>query len=822
MYELGSGFSRGQGMSSNQQSAGMTVYIAVFLVALAGLLYEILLTRLFSATTWYHFAFLSISAAMLGLAAGAIAVHLKPKWFPGERTSERMAQGAWLFGVFSVLGMLVHIYSPAIFGAHSPSDNIMVALAVAFPFILIAFSSLGVCICLALTRFPRQVSSLYAADLCGASIGCIIAIVIANAFDAITNIFFAAGMATLGALLLSAPAKQRLVCGITLGALVGVIGLQLVLSQEYRQPIKLTWSKGIPDSDVLYEKWNSLSHIRIMGNTDNSSPLADPTFSSAVQTDRHPLLHLDIDGSASTDLYKFTGNKSELQFMRADMNSIVHHLRRSASVLIIGMGGGRDVLSAIVAEQPEITAIEINKAIAQAVNDRFGAFTGKLDKLPNVHVIIDEARSATTRLNKKFDIIQASLIDTWAASSSGAYALSENSLYTVECWEMLLKHLKERGVLTITRWAAPNSGEFDRTVSLASEALRKIGVTDTREHIIAIRNTRRLGDVVMPRLGTLLVSPTAFSKEDIATVSELCQRYGYELALAPDSATDEALAQLADLRTRGKAIENAALNLTAPTDDRPFFFYLTRPDRLMQSLSFGGGGAASAMAFLVPVFGLLIFSLIMFDVVRIPLVAARGKKLPPHLPAYIGYFFAIGAGFMLLELYMIQSLIVVLGNPSYGLSVVLFALLLSTGLGSFATGKIKLGRETAWKVAFAAILFALIIFGLVFDSVLAAFLTGSIAERIGIAIATIFPVGICLGAAFPLGMANAVEHENLGPWLWAVNAAASVVGSVLSLIIAMSAGLHAAFWCGVVFYGLAAFCISRFARPLAATEVSST
>src|SRR6185503_18979491 len=196
---------------------------------------------------------------------------------------------------------------------------------------------------------------------------------------------------------------------------------------------------------------------------------------------------LNIDASAETVLTKFDGNLEPLEHLKYDVTNIAHYVVKQGRIFIVGAGGGRDVLSALVFDQRQVVAVEMNGAITDAVNKVFGDLTGHLDRHPRVRVINDEARSYLARTPESFDLIQISLIDTWAATAAGAFVLSENTLYTRDAWTLFLSRLSDRGVLSISRWYRREfPWEMYRVLAMATDTLRGMGLTDTRSHLMVV------------------------------------------------------------------------------------------------------------------------------------------------------------------------------------------------------------------------------------------------------------------------------------------------------------------------------------------------
>lgn len=774
---------------------------------MATLMYEVLLTRIFSVTTWYHFAFLSISVTITGLAAGGIAVYLRPAFFTQERSSEHMSLFSAGFSILAALAILVHLYFPYLLGDANAAVIMVLALLVTIPFTIAAFSASGIVISLCLTRFPKQVAALYAADLVGAALGCLALVWALRLMDGISCVFMISAVASLAALLFncSSPEKNK---NLSLLAIVCSLLFALgtaVQAMTYRSQhplITIGWTKGLRESANLYHLWNSFSRVRVFGDGEAMS-VADPYgLSPRVAGVKARFLYLDIDGGAATPILKFSGDASVVDHLKYEISNAVHYIRPASETAIVGAGGGKDLLSALIFGDSHVTAIDINENILNTVHDRFADYSGHLKSNSRVTLVNDEARSYITRTQSKFDIIQVSMIDTWAATASGAYTLSENGLYTVESFRILLNHLKPHGVLTVSRWYAHGiPSEFYRLVALSAHSLKLQG-KDPSSHIIVLRNMPLKENMIPDGVGTLLLSPDSFSEDDYKKIEQYAADMGFELMYDLHNSKDPILAALARGEDPAKAAASVPFNLQAPTDDSPFFFqpislaHLTDPQAFARNMNISNIMAG----LLLLVAGLATFVIAVYCI-RIPYLQSSDKELIKSSKYLLAYFFCIGAGFMFIEMSQIERLTIFLGHPVYGLSVVLFALLLSTGVGS-ALSEVWISKGKIQAVAAPAIiLLLLVLYASVSGGILDAGVEYQISGRILSAVALLFPLGLALGSGFPAGMRVALKQAPaLTPWLWGINGASSVWTSVLAIIVAMLAGIQLSFICGVLFY----------------------
>jgi hypothetical protein len=786
---------------NREVTAAWQTYAGLFLLALATLMYEILLTRIFSVTMWYHFAFVAVSVAMFGMTIGAMAVYLAPSYFTHDRAKYHLALSSLLLAVSIIVSFLTHLSIPFVVERSLVS---VYSIALTYFVISIPFIFSGIGVCIALTKFPRQVSKLYAADLSGAALGCILLIYALRFTDGPTAVAVVALLASLSGLCFALDRGcDRVRPGAVIVSLVlasFAVGHTVLVHRE-APVLRLLWVRGYMETRPLYERWNSFSRIRILGDPDvPGKPFGwglSPTYPSN-RTVRQ--IFLDIDAFASTALTAFNGSLADVEHLKYDVTNIGHYIRPDSSVLVIGTGGGRDILSALAFEQRAVVGIEINNDIIDAVNRRFGAFTGHLDRDARVTFINDEARSYLTRSQERFDIIQSSLVDTFAATAAGAFVLTENSLYTLDAWRVFLDRLTPRGILMFSWWyLGETPGEIYRLTALATAALRKAGVEKPRDHIVVVRNMT----LAERGVGTVLVGRAPFSGRDLDAVEDVARRMQFDVVLSSRVALDATFASIVQGKDVDRVMTTSSMDITPPTDDRPFFFNMLRlRDVFRREVWAQAGHTYNATAFFVLIVLLVTVMGLTGLCIIVPLMlTAKRVGLNGALPLLV-FFAGIGFGFMLIEISQMQRLIIFLGHPTYGLSVVLVSLLLAGGLGSYVTQRFGDGGSSRVAIGCLAVLLCvLLIFG-----ALTPYLIGSLggaptSGRIVVAMASLFPLGLLMGMAFPLGMRVAsLRSAAITPWLWGINGAASVCASVLAVVIAVGSGISAAFWTGFACY----------------------
>jgi hypothetical protein len=457
-------------------------------------------------------------------------------------------------------------------------------------------------------------------------------------------------------------------------------------------------------------------------------------------------------------------------------------------VLVIGVGGGRDILTSLVFGQRHVTGVEINPDILKMLTERFGEYAGSLQNNPAVTLVNDEARSYIARSPEKYGIIQASLIDTWAATSAGAYVLTENGLYTKEAWATFLNHLTPDGILTMSRWYFETQpAETLRLTALATESLMDLGVADPRRNIIMVRNQG---------VATIMVSMQPFSQADIDRVAQVANAMQFRLVLTPQFAERPEFEEIVTPAKYEDLIRSYPMNIAAPTDDTPFFFHMLRASDLLKSSTYEDMNRYNLKA--VRVLGTLLGIVTALSALAIvlPLAAVRRVRQAQSVRLMV-YFAAIGLAFMMVEIGQLERLIVFLGHPIYGLTVVLFVLLIASSLGSLCSHRLG---GWIWMLPVVLTLFIL-----VSPTIARDFVSAATPLRIAISAVLLFPCGFFMGMAFPLGIKRAQYTHEGAPtaWYWGINGAFSVISSVLAVVVAVFWGVTVTLLVGLSVYVIA-------------------
>jgi len=800
-YLIDAGSLKGYDFSSMRNST-FPIRAALFFVSLSVILWEILLTRIYSVLLYYHFAFMAVSGAMFGLTIGAILIFLTSASYPDGQLEEPLGQFAFLMGMLMASVIVIQIsLAPPLDG---PNSQIYYLIRT-FLLSILPFVPAGAFICLVLTRF-KDVGRLYTCDLTGAGIGCGVLPLLLGGFGGPGAVLVAAAMSCAGGSILSRLNRKR-----RWGSLAAACALLAFAGLNNREQwLRIRWRHDGLLPKPLYEAWNAYSRIMVTPWTWRGRPFGwgiDPELNLSMKPVDQ--LYLQIDSGAGTPMTHFDGHLGPISFLKYDLTGFAHYLRPQGPVLIIGPGGGRDILTALQFQHERIQGVEVNGNILWAVNHVFGDFTGHLDKIPSVRFAADEGRSYVERSPERFEIIQASLVDTVAATAAGAYAFVENGLYTVEAWRVFLGHLRPRGILTFSRWylgAASWPVEVNRTIALACAALRAQGVQDLRSHILVIR-TRHSGNM-HEGLATLLVSPDPFSDQDIRIARDTCQRVHCEVAYSRQKSLDTHFTELIENPSRA-VYDRYPLDVTPPTDDRPYFFFHTR---IRDILKVRMPRIFVSSNFNIPAISLLVTSLFMSLILGGVLVlgpvvwlAARGQwsnNSLPHPLLLPVYFAGIGLAYMFIEMAFMQRLSLYLGHPTYGFTVALFGLLLWNGLGSWlfeSALRRHPSRGFGWVLPLLGVL--LVGMEIVSRKLLERSVGVVIPWRILFTLGLMAPPAILMGFCFPMGMRLAHKwQDSRAGWYWAINGAASVIASVLAMMMCFSFGIRDTLWMGIVLY----------------------
>ena len=776
----------------------------VFLITFSALIFQILQTRIMSVVQWYSMVFLAISVAMLGMTVGAVWVYLWCDRFQPAQLSINLANFALLAAVAMPASMILQfclITSPAI------SLTTVIAWSLLLVLMAVPYIFVGVVVSLALTRSPFPAGQVYGVDLLGAALGCVAvlgllnvldgpsAVMVAGVISALSSMAFTASADAQGRLRLKSHPWWRRPAAVVIALLT--FALFNALSPVGFSPIMIKDAIDFKGRFNQYEKWNVYSRIRVDHPRTLPPVLWGP--SSKLPADLRLLravIYWD-DSSNFTNIVHYDGTLDSIAFLKYDLVHLAYRLPGIHKSAVIGVGGGPDILAAHLFGVSDITGVELNPLIVNLhTRDPFYKNFSNLTALPNLKLHVDDARSWFAATNEKFDLVQMTVIDTFTATGAGAYSLSENGLYTLEGWRAFLKTLNKDGIFTVSRWYAPdNVNETGRMVGLATAALLDSGVKDTRPYLFV---------ACTHNLSTLVLSKEPFTGEQLRILHETVRDGGFAELLSPDRSSDSILlrqiVESHDLASLNRVLSSTYLDLTVPTDERPFFFNQLRIFDISGALTllrnarygeFGGVWWGNLMATSVLVLVLLISIVAVTAAILVPLRSAARECSRLLAVAGTVYFSLIGLGFMLGEIALLQYFSIYLGHPIYSLGVCLFSLILASGLGSLASDWIKLNTRAKLLVWGCMVVLYLVAMERVLPPIFQSTTNLERLARIGISLAAIMPLGFLLGFAFPTGMrlVSAIDAQPT-PWFWGINGATGVLASVLGVILSMSFGIH--------------------------------
>lgn len=775
----------------------------VGLASFATLLLELALTRIFSVVFFYHYAFLAISCALLGLGAGGVFAYLQRGQLAqyNTRTLGTLLCAISGFAILAALEVTIHARVAMQLSAHNFVRLSAAYLASAVPFFLT-----GVLFSVAFAREARRIPLLYGADLLGGALACLAVVPLLNWIGGPNTILFA-GLIMAAASAVWASTGRGRWPGLALTVSLGV----LIAANYSGRLIDVTYAKGVRIANrVEYVRWNALSRVEVdQRPEDGSMWIVIDEDANSVMLNSEPYQRLSVDWA-----------KLKIPFAP----SAVTILRPHGDFAIIGPGGGVDVLRAVASGSPSVTGIEINPIIVNNImRGQFADYVHHLYELPQVHIYVADGRSFIRHSKRKFDVVQMTLVDTWAATAAGAYSLSENNLYTVEAFREYFDHLKPDGLLAITRWEFKRPREALRVVSVAMQALHELGVANPARNFIVL-SEGPLDEDGWPVL--VLAKKSAFTSQEESTL--LASLAGTKLVAQymPSAPSNNAFGRLIASNDPYGFAGGYEFNIAPVTDNAPFFFFTLKTDQILSRKVLHRGMDWKVNLGVVVLGIVLLISIAavaLFLIVPLALNGGSGVTLQ------LLYFVAVGLGYMLVEIAFIQRFVLFLGHPTYALTVVIFLLLLSSGVGSLVSRK-YLTDSFRVRLPLAFIVIAIAAYVLVLPRVLTKLVGLPLVVKLFISGAMLIPLGLAMGMPFPTGLRwlarrvsgedgvmvpaplEAAHADNAVEWAWAVNSASSVLGSTLAMMIAVQFGFNSALALGAVAYLVALALTTTFPR----------
>lgn len=754
----------------------------VFFISLSVLIYELALIRLSSIVLFSNLAFLGITIALFGIALGGVLVYRFPKYFSKNYFSDKISLWALIYSLAIIIFTISFLHIDF-------SNRLLILIPIFFLFASIPFICANICLSLLFKYKSEAIEKLYFFDLIGAGSGAFLAVVLQNYFR-IIDVILLSGFIGLVAVSFFSIGKKKYLIG---SFLCGFVLLGFVFINNQANIIKISYTKKGKETNVKFEKYNSFSRITIR---EEKTPriVSSLPIDSDVSTIKQK--GIEIDADAYTPVMSFDGNLESVDFLRRDLSSIAYFLNDPGGVLIIGPGGGRDVLMALLFGQ-KVLGVDINPIIVNDImRNELKDFSGELYFRPDVRVIVSEGRSFIHSDKNKYNVISLPLVDTWASTAAGNLVLVESNLYTVEAFEDYLSHLKKHGILTISRW------EIDgmRLVSLFIEASKRLEIMNPENKIFVVRNSHK-NEI----LNNYLFKIEDFTHEEIATIESFAQDNKFEVIYSPTRNYENNYNTYLNAKNKSNFINNYDINLKPVYDDNPFFFFITPLSKLYQSNFHLDGGLF--YTFIVVLFFTLLC--IIYPIRRTPEIYIKDQIL--SINGYLGYFSSLGVAFMFIEIALIQKFILYLEQPIYSYSVVIVTILTFAGIGSFFTNKYDVkNKKTFFNLGLS--IFAIIIAYIIFLSHLIKLtIDFTILQKVVLTILLNIPLSMLMGMMLPLGIKK-LNESNLNfltPFCWALNGAMSVLSSVTAIFFAISFGFNFVLFLGGVTYIIALIFINK-------------
>ncbi|MGB3714622.1 MAG: hypothetical protein WA996_09355 [Candidatus Promineifilaceae bacterium] len=812
----------------------MAYFAGIALISTATILLELALLRLFAVQQFYHFAFMAISLALLGAGASGSILSVWRRRFSSTSL-------CLIFSVTTVGAYLVLNYLP--FDSFSIAwDRRQVAyLAAYFLVAAVPFLFAGLVVGGELMHsgdlgggYIRAGShQVYGANLIGSALGALATLPLLAIFDGVGAVIFAAILGAVSALLFSSVERQEtgrswrkwagmmLVIGFIITGLLAILRPPGVLTQQLSPYKTLSVLLQTIDARHTLTDWDASTRVDVV---ESSAIHIMPGLSLLSPAIPPPQAGLMLDGDSLTPITNLDPDSEQArELARYTPNSLAYQLRPGARTLVIEAGTGMDVLFALAAGAAQVTAVEENQLLLEAVKEDYGEFTHNLYGDSRVNVVNQSGRVFARQQAKdedfetgRYDVVIVALTEPHRPVTSGAFSLTENYIYTVDAFQDYLQLLGEDGLLVVTRWLQAPPSESGRTFGILIEALTELGL-DPAEHIIAFRTLRTM---------TFVTSLERFTDDDLSTVRDFLEQRNYDPAyftgVKPEELNQYGILEepiYHNLLTRMLADPEAVygsyrFDIEPPTDDRPFFYHYFKWRQTPEILAglgynwqpFGGSGYFVLVALLVVV---VLASAVL---IIAPLLFGRKARTPVdtgHAPHWrlrvLLYFACLGLAFLFVEIPLAQRFILILDQPVTALAIVLFAILLFSGLGSLSVRRLSLTR------GMIALIVLIALFPIMLDPLSAFALSLPEWGRITLTVLAIAPLGFLMGLPFAGGLSVVESHDSsLVPWAWAINGSFSVISSVLAVMIALSWGFPAVFWLGAAAYAVALISFRQF------------
>lgn len=784
----------------------ITIPLSIAIISAAVLAYEVLLMQLFSIVQWHHFAYMAISIALLGFGASGTFLFLAQRWVKARFVAAFTVSAA-LFGVSALASFALAQRLPfnALAVVWEPGQ--LLYLLVFYVLFAVPFFAGATCVGSAFMCFGKSIGRIYAFNMVGSGVGALglVGMLYVMPPDGALRLTACLGFAAAALASLSLESRR----GWLLGMLAATVALLMAPSswtELHLSPYKgLSMALAVPGAEVVDESSSPLGLLTVVRSPQVPFRHA-PGLSFRNMVEPPPQLGVFANGDGLTAITAFSGDLASLAYLDFTTSALPYHLLDEPDVLILGAGGGADVLQALYHRAAMVDAVELDARIIRLVKDSQRDFAGGLYDLPQVRAHVSEARQFVAGNPGVWDLIQIPMLDSFAAAASGVHGLSESYVYTVEAFQEYLRHLRPGGYLAITRWLKLPPRDSLKLFATAIEALERGGVTEPAERLALVRGWNTV---------TLLVRGSAIGPREVAALAAFAEQRSFDLAYFPGMAAVDAnrasILQEPYFFDAAQALAGSGgddflarykFDIRPATDDRPYFFDFFRWRSLLEFLALRSQSGAALIEWGYPVLFATLAQAALLSAALIVLPLWLRRRDAGNASArwrVMAYFLCLGLAFLFVEIAFIHRFVLFLGHPIYAVAVVLSGFLVFAGVGSgFASRfavRIMAGRLavlTPIGVATVAVAAIALLYVAVLPPAFARLIALPDAARIALSLVLIAPLAFFMGMPFPLGLARVAERApELVPWAWGVNGCFSVISAVLATILAIHLGFGA-------------------------------
>ena len=816
----------------------MAILFSIFLISFSILSYEILLMRVFSITSWSHFAYMIISIALLGFGASGTFISL---------LQARLKKHFYFFFTLFSLLFSLSLWLCFVLSQKIPFNPFLIVwykrqylyLMEYYLLLFIPFFLGASCIGLSFSQLGQKINKIYFSNLLGSGSGALGVIFLMYFLSPTSILLLITAVAFLSTLISSlylvrkGPVRIRKRQDLrrgkggplkrpgVLAALIFTSLVSLLFFSIFSPKLNISQYKSLrvalnlPQAKVLKEVSSPLGLIDVV---ESPAIRYAPGLSLNFKGEIPPQLGIFTDADSMSAITNFQNELSNLKYLDYISSALPYHLLDKPEVLIVGAGGGGEVLTALYHGAALVNAVELNPQVVNLVKDEYAEFSNRIYSHPLVRVFIKEGRGFIQSTRDEYDLIQLALLDSFSASSAGVYALSESYLYTKEAMREYIRHLSPEGILCITRWLKMPARDGIKLFATAVESLEESGMGDPSSHLIFIRSWAT---------STLLIKRSFFTSLQIKRARDFCQERLFDLIWYPGIESGEVnrysllpepyyyqAAQGILSEKREDFYESYLFYVKPATDNSPYFFHFFKwrslPHLLKtmgkQWIPFIEWGYIVLVATLLQAIGISIILIILprffLKKVRDP---ARGR-----LPIF-SYFLSLGAGYMFVEISFIQKFTLFLSYPIYAVAVVIAGFLFFSGWGSYLSERIHIRGLSNVSLAVGAIIIISLIYLFYLSRIFSLFISYRDAVKILLSLLFIAPLAFFMGMPFPLGLTRvSSKAASLVPWAWGINGCASVISTVLAILLAVSIGFNLVIVIALSLYTLAAVSLARF------------